>query len=74
MLHRALQIETLKSVYKNGVQYITMKKLISVCLMVLVIFFCNLAMADTDDDLKIVSQGINKFSFDLYKKLKDENK
>jgi len=51
-----------------------MKKLISVFLMVLVMFFCNIAMADTDNDLKIVSQGINKFSFDLYKKLKNENK
>jgi serpin B len=37
-------------------------------------FFYNIAMADTDNDLKVVSQGINKFSFDLYKKLKDENK
>jgi serpin B len=37
-------------------------------------FFCNIAMADTDNDLKVVSQGINKFSFDLYKKLKDKNK
>jgi serpin B len=37
-------------------------------------FFCNIAMADTDNDLKVVSQSINKFSFDLYKKLKDKNK
>jgi serpin B len=51
-----------------------MKKLISVFLMVLVMFFCNIAMADTNNDLKIVSQGINKFSFDLYKKLKNESK
>ena len=51
-----------------------MKKLVNVFLMVLVMFFCNIAMADTDSDLKVVSQGINKFSFDLYKKLKDENK
>jgi serpin B len=51
-----------------------MKKLVNILLMVLVMFFCNVAMADTDNDLKVVSQGINKFSFDLYKKLKDENK
>ncbi len=51
-----------------------MKKLVNVFLMVLLMFFCNIAMADTDNDLKVVSQGINKFSFDLYKKLKDENK
>jgi len=51
-----------------------MKKLVNVFLMVLVMFFCNIAMADTDNDLKVVSQGINKFSFDLYKKLKDKNK
>ncbi|ACD67019.1 MAG TPA: serpin family protein [Sulfurihydrogenibium sp.] len=51
-----------------------MKKLVNILLMVLVIFFCNVAMADTDKDLKVVSQGINKFSFDLYKKLKDKNK
>jgi serpin B len=51
-----------------------MKKLVNVFLMALVMFFCNIAMADTDNDLKVVSQGINKFSFDLYKKLKDKNK
>ena len=51
-----------------------MKKLVNVFLMVLVMFFCNIAMADTDSDLKVVSQGINKFSFDLYKKLKDKDK
>jgi serpin B len=51
-----------------------MKKLVNVFLMVLVMFFCNIAMADTDNDLKVVSQGINKFSFDLYKKLKDKDK
>jgi serpin B len=51
-----------------------MKKLVNVFLMVLVMFFYNIAMADTDNDLKVVSQGINKFSFDLYKKLKDKNK
>jgi len=51
-----------------------MKKLVNVFLMVLVMFFCNIAMADTDNDLKVVSQSINKFSFDLYKKLKDKNK
>lgn len=51
-----------------------MKKLVNVFLMVLVMFFYNIAMADTDNDLKVVSQGINKFSFDLYKKLKDKSK
>jgi serpin B len=51
-----------------------MKKLVNVFLMALVMFFCNIAMADTDNDLKVVSQGINKFSFDLYKKLKDKDK
>jgi len=53
------------------------KKLVSViCVVVVVVlvFFSNKTWAVEENDLGTVSRGINKFSFDLYKKLKDENK
>jgi len=51
------------------------KKLVSViCVVVVLVFFSNKTWAVEENDLGTVSQGINKFSFDLYKKLKDENK
>jgi serpin B len=52
-----------------------MKKLISILtLIIVIILFSNNSWANNNEDLKVVSQGINKFSFDLYKKLKDKNK
>jgi len=51
------------------------KKLVSViCVVVVLVFFSNKTWAVEENDLGTVSRGINKFSFDLYKKLKDENK
>jgi len=52
-----------------------MKKLVSmVCVIILVISLSNKIWAVEERNLEIVAQSINKFSFDLYKKLKDKNK
>jgi serpin B len=51
-----------------------MKKLIStLTLIIVIILFSNNSWANDNEDLKVVSQGINKFGFDLYKNLKKAN-
>jgi serpin B len=51
-----------------------MKKLISILtLIIVIILFSNNSWANDNEDLKVVSQGINKFGFDLYKNLKKAN-
>jgi serpin B len=51
-----------------------MKKLISILtLIIVIILFSNNSWANNNEDLKVVSQGINKFGFDLYKNLKKAN-
>ena len=53
----------------------SMKKLISILtLIIVIILFSNNSWADDNEDLKVVSHGINKFGFDLYKNLKKEYK
>ena len=52
-----------------------MKKLISILtLIIVIILFSNNSWANNNEDLKVVSQGINKFGFDLYKNLKKANR